>query len=98
MSDERHWPEPVQQDELKCLICWPEGTAGYANELALITILNRMCQESGYGRVPQLTAQIEDIWRNPGKVAEYQQQREHHLNELSEVRRRLVEGDYSDEE
>lgn len=76
-------------EELKCLIQWPEGTVGYAEEMSLISNLLRLCDQYGYGRVPQLAAQIEDIWRNPDKVAEYQALKEREAKWMEEARKEI---------
>jgi len=45
----------------------------------LVILLNRLCKVHGYGRVPQFAAMIEDIWRNPEKIAEYKKKQQDHL-------------------
>ena len=50
-------------EDLECLIMWPKGTAGYWTERAVLNDLLRLCKEHGFGRVPQLAQQIEEIWR-----------------------------------
>ncbi len=76
-------------EELKCLIQWPEGTVGYQEELAIVNRLLSMCEQFGFGRVPQLAAQIEDIWRNPDKVAEYQALKEREAKWMEEARKEI---------
>lgn len=71
-------------DVLVSLNSWPEGTVGYNQENQLIAILLALCVEHGFGRVPQITAQIEDIWRNPEKVEEYFRIRNKRLQLLEE--------------
>lgn len=51
---------------------WPEGTNGFNSDVSLITTLNQLCKQHGYGRVHQLAEAIEDLWRNPEKELEYQ--------------------------
>jgi len=54
---------------------WPQGVIGFNNDVALITTLNQLCKQHGYGRVHQLMEAIEDLWRHPEKEPEYQAQR-----------------------
>lgn len=56
--------EPSLQD-VECCIFWPKGTKGYLDEQYLIIQLLALCKQHGFGRVPQLAAQIESIWRDP---------------------------------
>lgn len=51
-------------EDLEFLIAWPEDTKGYQQEKKLIEDLIEMCNEHGYGFVPQVTKTIEAIWRN----------------------------------
>lgn len=81
----RRCSEPPTLEELQCLIMWPEGTNGAKRERALIDTLFYLCEEHGFGRVPQITAAIEDIWRNPENVKKYKKMQETH--------RKLIEGD-----
>lgn len=60
----------LPNEVLECLNSWPEGTEAHFSEQHLINTLNRMCQEHGYGRVPQIAAALEEIWRNPEKGLE----------------------------
>lgn len=66
-------------DELECLICWPKNTVGEREERALTKALLELCRQHGFGRVPQLAAQIEDIWRNPDKVMQYEKDKQDHI-------------------
>lgn len=77
----------VADETLTCLTCWPDGTVGEQRELQAIRIINHLCKELGYGRVPQIAAQIEDLWRNPEKHAGYVQQRQNHLDLVESTRR-----------
>lgn len=95
---ERHFPQHVPLDDLKCLVVWPEGTVGHIQELTIIELLNELCKQHGYGRVPQLAAAIEDIWRHPEKIADYTAQTQAHLTELAEAQARLASGEYDEDE
>lgn len=73
-------PNGVSDKFLDCLNSWPEGTRGYVQEQELISILNSLCKNHGYGRVPQLAASIEEIWRNPEvKIIEYEKIQDEHM-------------------
>ena len=86
MGSRRESHGPVEEDELDCLIIWPEHTVGFNSERSLVRLLNRLCQQHGYGRIPQLTEQIEALWRDPAKQAEFQAQRDAHLTQMEELR------------
>lgn len=65
--------------QLEPLIMWPKHSIGWAGEWNAIDQLNDLCKKHGYGRVPQLAAQIEALWRNPGRRAEFEKARQEHL-------------------
>jgi len=71
-------------EELNSLNSWPPNTIGHSNETVLISLLFELCKAHGFGRVPQITAGIEEIWRNPERVAYYQQQRNQRLDQLKD--------------
>lgn len=77
----------VEDSELECLILWPDGTVGAQQERQLVRLLNRLCQKHGYGRVPQLAAAIEAIWRDPDKGAEFVASKTAHLDFMEECKR-----------
>ncbi len=79
----------LQNADLNCLIMWPVGTVGYREEQRLVRALNELCQEFGYGRVPQLAAQIEDLWRNPERSDHYGAVREDQLQFMDHCRKKL---------
>jgi len=62
-------------DELSCLNSWPNGMGAHDIEEELISALLHLCRVYGFGRVPQLAQQIEDIWRHPEQVAHYENER-----------------------
>lgn len=74
---------------LRHLIMWPEGTNGHALELRLVTALDELCREFGYGRVSQVVSWIEDLWRRPERADHYEAQRAEHLKFLEEARSHL---------
>jgi hypothetical protein len=77
--------EPIDVSDLLVLNCWRDGTVGWHKENQLISLLNELCKEFGYGRVPQLANAIEDIWRHPEKREIYLQQRKQRLEDLAEA-------------
>lgn len=79
----RQTHDPLIIEDVECLISWPDNTVGYDNEKILLQILIKLCEEQGYGRVPQLANKIEEIWRDPSKQKEYEQERKEHLARLS---------------
>lgn len=72
----------VEVNDLKCLILWPVGSPEYYIELRIAMTMLDMCKDIGYGRVPQLAAQIEEIWRDPAKKDEYEKWNQKHLELL----------------
>lgn len=79
-------------DDLRCLIGWPDGTVGYAEERALLSVLLSLCEQYGYGRVPQMAAWIEEIWRDPSKMAEFERRKQEHLAFMAKCRAALSES------
>ena len=59
------------EDDVRCLIMWPEKTVGYNAEYELVIKLLSMCREHGFGRVSQLAGQVEELWRNPEKKTDF---------------------------
>jgi hypothetical protein len=74
-------------DVLDQLNLWPEGSIGFAEERLLLVQLNDFCKKFGYGRVPQLAAALEDIWRNPDKIEIYRKRREEQIEFMNKVAR-----------
>ena len=68
---------------------WPDETLGNKREEVLITRLNDLCKEFGYGRVPQVAEQIEDFWRNPECAEKYKKSREARLTLLKDWKEEL---------
>jgi hypothetical protein len=91
MSHNSHSIDGVNSEDLSCLNGWPFGTVGWEAEQRLITLLNVMCKEHGYGRVPQLAMAIEDIWRNPERLADYQEARKVRLEQMAADKKWLEE-------
>ena len=77
------------EESLKSLIRWPEGTVGYYSELKLLKQIKELCDEHGYGRVPQLSEQVCDIWRNPENVDKYLKQQKEHNDFMEECRKEI---------
>jgi len=80
--------EPELKD-LKCLNVWRDNTVGYVEEQKIIKALYDLCVSYGFGRIPQLTKQIEDIWRDPEKIEEYQKLRDDHLALMERDRKQM---------
>jgi hypothetical protein len=86
-------------DELMCLNIWTEGTFGYENERQVIQQLLNLCNEFGFGRVPQIAQAIEDIWRHPDKIKEYQKARDERmtfLNQRNHESTKITEAEYQE--
>tara|TARA_R110000824_G_scaffold68263_5_gene176727 strand:+ start:441 stop:701 length:261 start_codon:yes stop_codon:yes gene_type:complete len=79
--------DPIEDGELDCLVMWPEGTLGFQREQEVLRLLNKLCKEIGYGRIPQLALQMEALWRDSGKHGEFQDARDTHLDLISQTRR-----------
>ncbi len=79
-------PSPTLND-LDCLVTWPRGTVGEHNDRFLIEQLLSLCQLHGFGRVPQLAAQIEEIWRDPARCEVYERSKVRHLQMMDEARK-----------
>jgi len=75
---------------------WPEETVGHHKENAVIKELWLMSKKHGFGRIGQLAQQIEDIWRNSEKAAEYEKMRQDHLKLMEEARKNLAD-EFDDE-
>ena len=70
----------VSPDEIECLIVWPEGSVGERNERLLLHTLITFANEHGYGRLSQLTSQLEELWRHPEKRSIYEEVKAAHLD------------------
>ena len=77
----------LKDEQLKCLIMWQEGTVGYYQEFMLIKTLNELCKKFGYGRVPQIAQQIEQIWRDEDKIQEFEKIQQEHIEFIKECRK-----------
>lgn len=66
---------PVSDELLELLNGFPAGTMGFAEEEALLKALNLLCREHGYGRVPQLCAWLEELWRHPDRAEAFRTMR-----------------------
>lgn len=67
---------PVTLQAARSLILWPKGTHGYAQEEAALRILIGLADLIGYGRLPQIAAQLEQLWRDPTLASQFEQQRQ----------------------
>lgn len=73
--------------DLACLNTWPSGSMGEAQDKVLLQQLLTLCEQHGFGRVPQLAAEIEEIWRDPAQREMYQRCKEKHLAFMEECRK-----------
>jgi hypothetical protein len=69
-------------ENVECLIRWPKGSQGWYAEYSILKTLLAMCESQGYGRIPQLAKQIEEIWRDPKKVEYFQGEQARFLAEM----------------
>ena len=72
----------IEDKDLECLILWPKGTKGWNDDLVILKLLNSLCKTRGYGAIPQITAWIEQLWRDPSKKQDFEEQRQAHLKSL----------------
>ena len=56
--------------ELECIISWPKGTNGYEDEKRVLSTLLNLCRLHGFGRVPQMAAGVEKVWRKEEEAIE----------------------------
>jgi hypothetical protein len=68
--------KPPAIQDLECLNAFPEGTIGHTNDDIMIKALYSLCSVYGYGRVPQVAAQIEGIWRDRSLIEKHKNVRE----------------------
>ena len=85
--------DPVEKKELECLIRWPAGSPGEASERYVLHLLLDLCRKQGFGRIPQLVKQIQEIWRDPEKVKEFQKEKEEHLAFMDDCQKSIKESD-----
>lgn len=81
-------PDPTA-DDLACLNTWPIGSRGHQKEQQVIEVLLALCKDHGFGRIPQLAAQIEQVWRNPESIAAFEKSRKKHLAFMEQCRNSL---------
>jgi len=88
------FPNSVPDEMLTCLILWPDGTLGYAQEKQVVRLLNQLCKEYGYGRVPQLAAAIEDIWRRGSEgIGHHEAVKKEHFERMKWLEKELEKED-----
>jgi len=92
-----HLIEGVSNESLSCLNSWPEGTVGWHNEQKVIALLNSLCKDHGYGRIPQLAAQIEQVWRDPEMAEHFRKVREKRLEQMAADKKWLEENTHEAE-
>jgi hypothetical protein len=72
-------------EDLECLNLWPVGSNGYETEKLVIQTIAALCEISGFGRVPQIAASIEEIWRNPDLIEELKKKQKARLEMLAKA-------------
>ena len=81
---------PLSNEQIECLNCWPEGTIGNSTDRLLIQEINNLCKRFGYGRIPHIANALEEIWRNPEEgVKNWQEVRDERMRLLEEGRQWL---------
>lgn len=83
---ERSITDPVPYEEVACLNGWPDGTAGHQMDEHLIQQMLLLCDQYGYGRIGQLAAAIEEIWRDPTARKKWEAMRTERMALLREAR------------
>ena len=82
------WPDAVSDEDLALLNTGLPGTVGHQNDASLIHELNELCKKHGYDRVPQLTAWIEEIWRDqPGTWEKFEELQKVFMRQAEETRK-----------
>jgi hypothetical protein len=70
-------------EDLECLNLWPVGSSGYEIEKLTIQTIAALCEISGFGRVPQIAASIEEIWRRPESIEKFKKEQEERFEMLA---------------
>lgn len=76
------WPNAVDTEDLR----------GLDPNFPLISQLHTLCDEHGYGRVPQITSSLRDLIANPDKITEYQRIHEIRMDNMQKTQHLLDEG------
>ena len=76
----------LNPEDAECLVMWPKGSIGEQDERELMKSLIDLCNRFGYGRVPQVAAAMEEIWRYPDKKEKWQKVKDKHMKFLEEER------------
>lgn len=76
----------VELADAACLVLWPAGTRGHDQEMGAITYLLMVARTVGYGRMAQLAAQLDELWRDPGRKVEFEQRQREFLKMMEEGR------------
>lgn len=83
---------PTDKDLIEAIVSWPKGSNGYVLESQVVILLNKLCKEHGYGRIPQMASIIQDIWNNPDKLEKYKKQIRDHLEQLEVYQKEISEN------
>lgn len=77
---------PVPDEHLEFLNMWPKDVPFYNTEQCNLRLLNSLCRTYGYGRIPQLAAMLEELWRHPENLDELKKVRQKQLGVLQKER------------
>jgi len=69
----------VNVADLACLNWWPDDSPRYAETQKALEQLVALCDKHGYGGLPQMAEGIQAIWRNPNKIAHFQELKDAHF-------------------
>jgi hypothetical protein len=86
---------PTDKD-LQKMVRWPIGTVGFENELAAYRMLRQLCDDLGYGAVPQMAQQIEAIWRDPEHLKVILAENKKHFEQMVDCGQQLYAKDLAD--
>ena len=82
----------TDKDLIEAIVSWPKGSNGYVLESQIVILLNKLCKEHGYGRIPQMASIIQDIWNNPEELSKYKKQMRDHLALMESYRKELLKN------
>ena len=68
--------------DIECLNGWPKGSTEYHHEEAALNALLDMCKKFGFGRLPQMASQIEELWREDKTSEDFEKQRQERFAEM----------------
>lgn len=85
--------KPPTADQLDCLVLWPAGSKGEFDERRAVETLLALCEEHGFGRIPQLAEAINDIWHNgEPAIKRSERKKRDHLEFMEQCRKGLEDA------